>query len=258
MNLQQQLEQGIRSLDIRLKIDGSGDGRFQFTHDKYLTNLSFLEGVEQINSFLNETSREIIILDFHRFIGTWSDTDFQDLARLIEQKFNNGRIIPASQQNNELGKILNTPGRVVVGMGEYSGGLPSNMLAWLRQNTGFWTNAVEQYWCGKSITTWSYVSDYMNKVLENVTVPKTHLWALMAQYNYKSSALPADAPVQISQYFAGDHGLRSNIVDTDWWNRVNESLVQEETHIPNFSTLINAVPLNIIKGYRKVQNQPLF
>jgi 1-phosphatidylinositol phosphodiesterase len=172
LSLQQQLEQGIRAFDIRLIINGSGNGRFQFCHGDYLTNLSFLAGVQQINNFLRETGREVVILDFHRFEGTWSETDFKDLAGLIEQSFADGKIIPFSQQNNTLGQILATAGRVVIGMGSHSGNLPANIVTWLQQNTPFWTNAVEQYWCGSSITTWDYVQNYLNQQLQAVTAPK--------------------------------------------------------------------------------------
>lgn len=260
LTLQQQLEQGIRALDIRLMIDGSGNDRFQFCHGDHLTNLSFLGGVQQINNFLSETSKEIVVLDFHRFEGTWTEKDFQDLAILIQQKFGNGKIIPPSLKNSDLRQILSTAGRVVIGMGSYSGNLPSTTVEWLQKNTPFWTNAVEQYWCGSSITTWDNVRTYMDTQLREVTAPKDHLWALMAQYNYAFSSLgkPANVPEEISQYFAGDHGLRSNIIHTDWWNRVNYGPFQGETNIPNFSALINAVPLNVMKGYRRAHNLPLF
>jgi len=39
---------------------------------------------------------------------------------------------------------------------------------------------------------------------------------------------------------------------------VNYSPFQGETNIPNYSALINAVPLNMLKGYRKANNLPLF
>jgi 1-phosphatidylinositol phosphodiesterase len=82
----------------------------------------------------------------------------------------------------------------------------------------------------------------------------------MSQYNYNFQHLgkPVNLPIEVSQFFAGENGLRSNIIDTDWWNRVNFSPFQGEVDIPNFSALINAVPLNLLKGYRHTNGLPLF
>jgi 1-phosphatidylinositol phosphodiesterase len=260
-SLHQQLEEGVRALDVRLKIDHKykGDDRFQFCHGDYFTNLFFVEGVRQINDFLDQTSKEIVIMDFHRFEGAWTTADYQDLAKLIQRKFPNNRLIPNSHSQSTLNQILATPGRVVIGMGRWSNS-PGTFDQWLQQNTTFWTNAVEQYWCGTSVTTWNHVKHYMEDELKKVTAPREHLWALMAQYNYSFQHLgkPTNIPKELARFFAGDHGLRSNIIDVDWWDRVNYSPFQGETNIPNYSTLINAVPLNILKGYRKANNLPLF
>lgn len=259
LSLLQQLEQGVRAFDVRLMIDGTGDNRFQFCHGDYLTNLSFVDGVQQINNFLDQAGREIVIMDFHRFEGSWSETDYKDLAALIQRKFSNGRLIPKTMKDTTLDEILAGSGRVVIGLGEWSNA-PKATVQWMEANTTFWTNAVEQYWCGTSVTTWGYVKDYMDGVLKNVTAPKDHLWALMAQYNYNFSSVgkPANIPTELASYFAGDHGLRANIIDVDWWNRVNYSPFQGETDIPNYSSLINAVPLNMLKGYRRANGMPLF
>jgi 1-phosphatidylinositol phosphodiesterase len=259
LSLEQQLEQGVRALDVRLMISGTGENRFQFCHGDYLTNLSFVEGVQQINSFLDRTSKEIVIMDFHRFEGKWTTADYEDLAALIQRKFPNNRLIPNTQSQSTLGQITSTPGRVVIGLGEWSNA-PANVVVWMKQNTTFWTYSVEQYWCGTSVTTWSYVKNYMDGVLANVRAPKDHLWALMSQYNYNFSSFgkPANVPKEISSYFTGENGLRSNIIDVDWWDRVNYSPFQGETDIPNYSALINAVPLSVLKGYRRANNAPIF
>jgi 1-phosphatidylinositol phosphodiesterase len=85
LTLQQQLEQGVRALDIRLQVVGNdGDDRFQFCHGDVLTHLSFVDGLEQVIAFLVEAPNEIVVLDFHRFEKTWTTQDFQDLAGLIQ------------------------------------------------------------------------------------------------------------------------------------------------------------------------------
>ncbi len=260
LSLQQQLQQGIRALDIRLQVAArSGDSRFQFCHGDVSIDLSLVDCLKQVVAFLNETSNEVIVLDFHSFEQTWTERDLHDLAMLLQRVLGE-RLIPSSMQGKELGEILRGPGRVVVGMGKYSGGVPPAVLTWLQNNTVFWVNAVEQHWCGTSVTSWDHVKEYMSSELQKVAVPKDHLWALMAQYNYAvpSTGKPANVPVEISQFFAGEHGLRANIIDTDWWNRVNFGPFHGETSIANFSALINAVPLNILKAYRRANGLPLF
>jgi 1-phosphatidylinositol phosphodiesterase len=65
-------------------------------------------------------------------------------------------------------------------------------------------------------------------------------------------------PKELSSFFAGLNGIKSNIIATDWWNRVNTSTGQLETNVNNFSALINAIPLNILKGYRRANNLSLW
>ncbi|MEM1159112.1 MAG: phosphatidylinositol-specific phospholipase C domain-containing protein [Verrucomicrobiota bacterium] len=261
LNIQQQLEQGIRAIDIRLMIDGTGDTRFQFSHDDYLVNLSFIEGAQLINDFLRETDQEIVILDFHRLNGSWTAGDIEDLALLITDTFGSEQIIPESQSGETISTILSTSGRIVVGLGKYTHDLPDGAKTWLEDNvetTNFWSNkAVKQYWCGESLTTWSTVSDYMDSILNDVNSPHSYLWALMAQYNsYTAVGQPANIPVELSNYFTGEAALRSNIMDVDWWSYC--SLHVEEVDFPNYSTLINTLPINILKGYRASIDQPLF
>jgi 1-phosphatidylinositol phosphodiesterase len=149
---------------------------------------------------------------------------------------------------------------VVVGAWEF----PSTVSSWIQQNTPFWSNAVHQYWCGESVTTWSYVANYLQTTLNGFTEPQNELTSLMAQYNYSTQqsvtayGVPVNIPVELSNFFAGSNGLQANIIATDWWNRVNATTGQQELNINNFSALINAVPFNLLKGYRSQNNQPLW
>jgi 1-phosphatidylinositol phosphodiesterase len=244
LNIHDQLEQGVRAVDLRLKIKGSGDDRFQITHDVYLMDLSLISVLDQINAFLNSTNKEIVILDFHRFVDSWSDQDFKDLANLINKKLKD-KLIPPTAKNQTLGEIWKTQGRVVVGSRKFKSSKES-----------FWDDAVKQHW--SSVTTWSNIESYMDGQLEKVHTPKDHLWALMAQYNIEAGRKPAYVPKELSSYFSGLNGLKANIIHVDWWNRVNAETGHTETSTPNFSTLINAVPLNVLKGYRKTNNLPLW
>ncbi len=259
LSIEQQLQQGARALDLRLIIgEGSGDDRFELSHGGHTFDLTLVNVLNQINSFLQSTSQEIIILDFHDFEEHWDTQDYQDVANLIIKTIGSDKLIPPSGISQPLKEIWKTSGRVVVGSREF----PDNMSGWLQENTPFWNNSVEQHWCGTSMTTWSNVSNYLQQEIDNISQPKNWLWSLMAQYNYIATGgvpgLPANIPQELSSFFAGLNGLKSNIIATDWWNRVNSTFGQVETDIPNFSTLINAVPLNILKAYRKANNLSLW
>lgn len=259
LDINQQLSQGVRALDLRLIIgNGSGDDRFEICHGTQTFELKLVDVLNQINSFLKSTSKEIIILDLHIFEGTWTIQDYQEMSNLIIKTIGINQLISPSGISQTLQDIWNSSGRVVVGAREFD----SDMSAWLQQNTPFWSNSVEQFWCGASATVWSSVASYLQQQIDQVDQPKTFLWSLMAQYNYidtdRIPVVPANAPQEISKFFTGLNGIKSNIIATDWWNRVNSTFGQTETNIPNFSALINAVPLNILKGYRQQNNLPLW
>ncbi len=270
LNIREQLEQGIRALDLRLIIDGSGDNRFQICHDTYTFGLTLKDVLNQITSFLSSTNKEIVILDLHQIINInkWSAGDYKEMANLIIRQIGSDKFIPSSAENQPLNEIWRTSGRVIVGsLGDRSKEalewLEKNkeVPEWLKNNTPFWSDSVKQYWCGTSLTTWSSVAAYMQNIIDNTNAPENHLWSLMSQYNYTipSFGKPAYVPEEISSFFSGLNGVKSNIISTDWWNRVNNPwTAHTEINVPNFSALICAVPYNMIKGYRVQNSLPLW
>lgn len=261
LNILQQLQQGVRALDLRFQVDGTGPDRFYISHTLKI-NVTLQQILTQIQEFLRSNSMEIVILDLHRFENTWADQDFYDFAHTITNTLGN-LIIPNPGTNAipTLKSIWGTPGRVVVGMGNFSGGsMTPPIVTWLEQNTKFWINAVQQMWAGTSTTEWSTIANYMTQVLSGAL--PTNVWALMAQYNLLARANePAYVPAELSTFFtSGNNGLKANIIHSDWWNRINSTAFQEggEYNIPNFSALINAVPYNVMKGYRLANGLPLW
>lgn len=260
-NINQQLSQGIRDLDLRMMVTtGTGDNQFVMCHGSVQLNLTLVAFLNQVTQFLSSNPQEIVILDLHDFQGTWTTQNYQDVANLIISTIGENYLLPPSAFNQTLEQIWATSGRVVVGAWEF----PSSVSNWIQQNTPFWSNAVHQYWCGESVTNWSDVANYLQTTLNGFTEPQNELSSLMAQYNYSTNqsitayGVPVNIPVEISNFFAGSNGLQSNIIATDWWNRVNATTGQQELNINNFSTLINAVPFNCLKGYRKLNNQSLW
>jgi 1-phosphatidylinositol phosphodiesterase len=254
-NINQQLNQGIRALDLRLMLgSGSGDNQFVMCHGSFALPLTLVDVLHQVTQFLASTSKEIVILDLHDFEGNWTSQNYQDLSNLIINTIGKDKLVPPSGISQPLKDIWNTSGRVVVGAREFD----KTMSDWLQQNTPFWSNSVQQYWCGTSITAWSDVQSYLQTEIDKMSQPNNFLSSLMAQYNYVLTGVPANAPKELSSFFAGLNGIKSNIIATDWWNRVNASSGQLETSVNNFSALINAVPLNILKGYRRANNLSLW
>ncbi len=260
LSFEEQLQQGVRALDLRLMNTGNRTDPIQFCHGSVLTNLTLDQGLAQIAGFLAEHTSELVVLDIHRLEENWPLETVQLLARRIQETFGS-KIAPREDRTATLNELLGRGYQIVIGIGNYTeAGLDRTALAWLTDTTVFWIDAVQQHWVGASATTWGNVSGYMTAQLARVYDPKDHLWALMCQYNdIPELGTPANLPREISNFFAGMHGLQANIVHADWWNRLNVySTGMAEGEFPNFSSLINAVPLNLLKGYRKANNLSLF
>lgn len=255
-NINQQLSQGIRALDLRLMLSsGSGDNQFVMCHGSFALPLTLVDFLNQVTQFLADNPQEFVILDLHDFEGNWTSQTYQDLSNLIINTIGQDKLIPPSGISQPLKDLWQTTGRVIVGSLEF----PDSMSDWLAQNTPFWSSSIKQYWCGTSVTVWSDVQSYLQQQIDAINQPNNFLWSLMAQYNYEGAyGVPANVPKELSSFFAGLNGIKSNIIATDWWNRVNTSTGQLETNVNNFSALINGVPLNILKGYRRANNLPLW
>lgn len=292
LSIQDQLEQGVRVLDLGLEVNGSDDDRFQIYSGLTLTNV-----LNQINDYLygkksiipgfdsfgfgpgpqgmtfddsnSPKSKEIIILDFSLVNGNWSEKDYQDVTNLITSKLGKS-IIQRDQKSKTLSDIWKTQGRVIVSVHCFD----RSMTDWLQSNTQFWIDSIELHCCDTNAKSWSGVQADMQEELNNVDKAKDNLWALMIQY-YPNIYEPAYVPKEISKFFSGLNGIKSNIIYVALWDYIKSDVFQDngtlsgivnsiapnnsmENRIPNFSTLINAVPLNIMKGYRKKNNLNLW
>lgn len=259
LNLRQQLEQGIRALDLRLAKTDDKAEPFQFVHGWFQTNLSLTDGLRQISDFMRDHTREVVILDFHKLERTWTLDDAKALVHQLEQTFGS-LIVPFNQRNLTYGELLDAGQRIVIGLGQYTkDDVPSDIVSWLQTQPSCCYDAVEQYWMGSSVTTWGSLESYMTEQLAAIGQPRDHIWAFMSQYNaYTDLGTPTNLPVEISNFFTGRNGLRSNIIHSDWWNRLNRFDLTQEAGTPNFSALINAVPLNLLKGFRKANKLRIF
>ena len=115
LSLLDQLNRGIRVLDLRIGQNSPGD--YIISHDKWHTKYSLSQALQEVKDFISATDKEIVILDFHRFnqIGDQS-FDYDQLKRKVKSSLN-GYYLPVSQgQGKTLSKKRKTSGqqRIVV------------------------------------------------------------------------------------------------------------------------------------------------
>ncbi|NQT92046.1 MAG: hypothetical protein HQ559_04730 [Lentisphaerae bacterium] len=116
VNLQQQLEGGIRCLDLRVGFKG-GDASsgFILVHDTWKTEVTVKSAMEQVVAFLAENKDEFVLLDFHRFpdLGLGA-IDYDTLIKLVTDTLTASRIVPPSDFDLTLEELWAKPGRVLV------------------------------------------------------------------------------------------------------------------------------------------------
>ena len=67
ISIAKQLSFGIRSLD--LCIGQTSPGHYIICHDDWHTSYSLAQALKEVTDFIDNTTKEIVILDFHRFIN---------------------------------------------------------------------------------------------------------------------------------------------------------------------------------------------
>ena len=83
ISLNAQLNRGIRVLDLRIGQNKPGD--YVIVHDVFRTNYTLKEALKEVADFIDSTSKEIVVLDFHRFINLGEGSfDYYQLKRQIK------------------------------------------------------------------------------------------------------------------------------------------------------------------------------
>ena len=67
LSIAEQLEQGIRALDLR--IGQKSRGHYIICHDKCHTRYSLDAALGEVKRFIDNTNKEVVVLDFHRFVA---------------------------------------------------------------------------------------------------------------------------------------------------------------------------------------------
>jgi len=115
LNIHDQLNQGVRVLDLRVGYQGdkSGDDRFILVHDTWRTKVTLKNALEQVKDFLSRNTREVIILDFHRFVELDGNFDYDELQNIVTETLGD-LIYPYPNKMPTLEEIWKTQGRVIV------------------------------------------------------------------------------------------------------------------------------------------------
>ncbi len=115
LNIVDQLSQGVRVLDLRVgcQSDKSGDERLILVHDAWRTKVTLKNALEQVRGFLSRNTREVIILDFHRFVELEGEFDEDELHNVVTNTIGD-LFYPYQNKIPTLDEIWETPGRVIV------------------------------------------------------------------------------------------------------------------------------------------------
>ncbi len=83
LSLSQQLQCGIRVLDLRIGQKSPGD--YIICHDTWHTSYSLAQALKEVTEFIDKSSKEIVILDFHRFVNVGNKHSNYDYVQLKQQ-----------------------------------------------------------------------------------------------------------------------------------------------------------------------------
>ncbi len=96
LSLRNQLDMGIRSLDLRIGQNQPGD--YIITHDTWKTKYTLSQALTEVVNFIKATTVEIVVLDFHRFnvLDSGNSFDFDQLKVQVKSILQ-GFFIPAPE-----------------------------------------------------------------------------------------------------------------------------------------------------------------
>lgn len=113
-----QLRAGVRYLDLRtarLEDKHASSANLRVVHS--LAGVTTLQVLRQVAAFLEETSHEVVVLDFQHFYGL-AHTDHKMLVSSIIQLFGAGSIVPPTLTKAALSKLWEARHRVLILYGD--------------------------------------------------------------------------------------------------------------------------------------------
>ena len=209
LTLFQQLSKGIRALDLR--IGQTSPGNYIICHDTWHTSYSLAQALKEVTDFIDSSSKEIVVLDFHRFValGRGDHYDYVQLKQQIASALSGYCLSTANHAQSTLATIWssgNNRERVVV--------------AWnaIDPDPFMWPG-VNQRWYSKA----NSLSSLYECIQSDMKDPPSEMWAacsFMASsltHNPHSNARKSE-PTMTNWYFGGSLLCeKANIISVDFF-----------------------------------------
>ena len=215
-SLREQLNLGIRVLDLRIGQNSPGD--YIITHDIWRTHYSLSGALDNVKEFIRATNREIVILDFHRFGGPSFDFD---LLKTQVKELLQGYYIPVRDGK---GKTLNEIWQRPTSEQERV------VIAWNSDtiDTSYMWPGVNQHWYSQADSI-----DALHSAIENDfsnPPPKDEMWSACVFVTPNALRNPYDnakalCPTFETWFYGCAHWtLEANIISTDFFYQFNNSV----------------------------------
>ena len=205
-----QLKAGIRVLDIRIAQCGIED--FIISHDKWKTRYSLKQALQEVAGFIDQTSKEIVILDFHRFNNLTGDIFNHSLLKLQVREELQDRFLPFKG-------VFNTPLRDIWDSNPRS----RVIVAWNVKEAcddDMWPGVKHEWYQGANSD--SKLHSALHKTFEDDWGTRTGMWNVCAFRSTTALSSPIsnakDLRGKLSSWFHGcsEWTLKANIICTDF------------------------------------------
>lgn len=104
LSLRDQLNSGIRALDLRIGQNRPGD--YIISHDTWRTRYTLSQALKEVTDFIHANSKELVVLDFHRFNNLGKgDFDFDQLKAQVKDSLQ-GFSLPVTEGSGKTLKEL--------------------------------------------------------------------------------------------------------------------------------------------------------
>ncbi len=192
-------------------IGQNSPGNYVLCHDEWRTSYSLAQAIKEVTNFIDSTDKEIVILDFHRFVKLGDGSyDYSQLKNQITSALS-GYILPNSLEGKTLESIWSTSpgnknGRVVIA---WNGG---------NRDSSMWSG-VDQSWYqdAKSLL------DLYKCIKRDMHGGISGLWAACSFMVSSVTATPhsnaaSTNPTITNWYFGGSRFCESaNIISVDYF-----------------------------------------
>jgi hypothetical protein len=227
-SLAQQLNCGIRCLDLRIGQNSPGD--YVICHDTWRTRYSLAKALKEVTEFIDSTTKEIVILDFHRFVNLGrEDYDYNQLKQQIASALSGYCLLPryAGDTLETIWSSTRREQRIVA--------------AWNTSNPDsyMWPGVNQRWYCNADSLRKLY--GFIKSDMQN---PPGWMWATCSfltpslSSSPKSNAKTAN-PTITNWYFGGSVFCeKANIISVDFFNK--------------YSNVVQAsIVANLLKAGRK-------